>query len=131
MPQDDHLPGYTIRRSLSGRQLLPAVGAGVALGLVGFYVAKLLMERTPLLTPADRKRRGRVLARIDDGRDDAAWYSEEIAIDEPEDAFAALDDEVDDERFADLEDDLEDELEDEFQDDLGLAERVREARERR
>jgi hypothetical protein len=37
------------RRALSGRELLPAIGAGVAMGLAGFYVARLFLERTPLL----------------------------------------------------------------------------------
>ena len=41
------------RRPLSGRELLPAVGAGIVTGLAAFYVARLFLERTPLL-PEDR-----------------------------------------------------------------------------
>lgn len=47
---------YSYRRELSLRELLPAIGAGVGVGLgVGlatFYVARLLLQRTPL--PVDR-----------------------------------------------------------------------------
>jgi hypothetical protein len=48
------LDGYVYRRKLSGRELLPAVGAGVATGLLAFYVARLFLERTPLL-PEERR----------------------------------------------------------------------------
>jgi hypothetical protein len=39
---------YYYRRRLSARELLPALGAAVGAGVVAFYVAKLLLERTPL-----------------------------------------------------------------------------------
>ena len=39
---------YYYRRSLSPRELLPALGVGVGTGLVAFYIAKILLERTPL-----------------------------------------------------------------------------------
>jgi hypothetical protein len=42
------LDGYTYRRSLAPRELLPAIGVGVAAGIVAFYVARLLLQRTPL-----------------------------------------------------------------------------------
>jgi hypothetical protein len=48
------LEGYVFRRPLNGRELLPAIGAGVVTGLVGFYVARLFLERTPLL-PEERR----------------------------------------------------------------------------
>jgi hypothetical protein len=48
------LEGYVYRRKLSGRELIPAVGAGVLTGLAAFYVARLFLERTPLL-PEDRR----------------------------------------------------------------------------
>ena len=48
------LEGYVFRRPLSGRELLPAIGAGIVAGLAGFYVARLFLERTPLL-PEDRR----------------------------------------------------------------------------
>lgn len=39
---------YYFRRSLTVRELAPAIGAGVALGVATFYLAKLFLERTPL-----------------------------------------------------------------------------------
>ena len=62
MPKSDKLPprmttrldGYVYRRSLSSRELLPAIGVGIAAGLAGFYVARLFLERTPLL-PEERR----------------------------------------------------------------------------
>lgn len=39
---------YYYRRTLSARELLPAVGAGVAVGVAAFYLAKLVLEKTPL-----------------------------------------------------------------------------------
>ena len=41
-------PRYYYRRSLSARELLPAIGVGLAAGLATFYVASLFIERTPL-----------------------------------------------------------------------------------
>jgi hypothetical protein len=40
---------YYYQRQLGLRELLPAAGIGVAAGLLGFYVARVLLERTPLL----------------------------------------------------------------------------------
>jgi len=48
------LQGYVYRRPLSGPELLPAIGVGVATGLVAFYVARLFLQRTPLL-PEERR----------------------------------------------------------------------------
>jgi hypothetical protein len=48
------LEGYVYRRTLTGRELIPAVGAGIATGLAAFYLTKLFLERTPLL-PEDRR----------------------------------------------------------------------------
>ena len=39
---------YYYRRSLSVRELLPAVGAAVGAAVVTFYVVRLFTERTPL-----------------------------------------------------------------------------------
>ncbi len=39
---------YYYRRPLNARELMPAVGVGVATGLVAFYFAKLLFQRTLL-----------------------------------------------------------------------------------
>lgn len=63
MSHDAPLPGYTIRRPLPPAALLPAIGAGVVVGLAVFYVATLLLERQPLLTPEERERRARALER--------------------------------------------------------------------
>lgn len=41
--------GYTYRRELSGGDLIPAIGAGLAVGAVAFYVATLFLQRTPLV----------------------------------------------------------------------------------
>ena len=48
------LEGYVFRRKLAGRELIPAVGAGIVTGLAAFYVARLFLQRTPLL-PEDRR----------------------------------------------------------------------------
>ncbi len=48
------LDGYVYRRTLSGRELVPAIGAAVVTGLAAFYVARLFLERTPLL-PEERR----------------------------------------------------------------------------
>jgi hypothetical protein len=48
------LEGYVYRRKLSARELIPAIGAGIATGLAAYYVALLFLERTPLL-PEDRR----------------------------------------------------------------------------
>ena len=48
------LDGYVFRRPLSGRELLPAIGAAVVTGLCAFYMARLFLERTPLL-PEQRR----------------------------------------------------------------------------
>ena len=39
---------YHYRRPLTPRELVPALGVGVGVGLVAFYIAKILLERTPL-----------------------------------------------------------------------------------
>ncbi len=39
---------YYYRRPLTPRELLPAVGVGVGVGLVAFYIVRVLLERTPL-----------------------------------------------------------------------------------
>lgn len=48
------LDGYVYRRQLAGRELLPALGAAVVTGLAAFYVARLFLQRTPLL-PEERR----------------------------------------------------------------------------
>ena len=39
---------YSYRRTLSARELLPAIGVGVAAGVAAFYVARIFLQRTPL-----------------------------------------------------------------------------------
>jgi hypothetical protein len=39
---------YSYRRPLTPRELLPALGVAVGAGLAAFYVARILLERTPL-----------------------------------------------------------------------------------
>ncbi|MEP7000386.1 MAG: hypothetical protein ABI969_07890 [bacterium] len=52
--QTARLDGYVYRRKLDMRELIPAIGAGIAAGLAAFYVARLFLERTPLL-PEERR----------------------------------------------------------------------------
>ena len=40
---------YYYRRRLGAKDLLPAVGVGVAAGMAAFYVVQLLIQRTPLV----------------------------------------------------------------------------------
>ena len=44
--------GYTYRRDLNGRDFIPAIGAGLAVGAVAFYIATLFLQRTPLVPGA-------------------------------------------------------------------------------
>ncbi|MHB1222893.1 MAG: hypothetical protein ACYC2G_02425 [Gemmatimonadaceae bacterium] len=39
---------YVYRRDLEPRELLPAMGVGLGVGLAAFYVARLFLQRTPL-----------------------------------------------------------------------------------
>ena len=56
---------YVYRRTLDARELLPALGVAVGMGAVAFYVAYVLLQRTPLdpgtlpaAAPAKRLTRG-------------------------------------------------------------------------
>ena len=44
---------YYYRRRLGAKDLLPAIGVGVATGLAGFYIVQLLIQRTPLVPQGD------------------------------------------------------------------------------
>ncbi len=44
---------YYYRRVLTLKELVPAIGVGVGAGLVAFYVARLFVQRTPLVTVRD------------------------------------------------------------------------------
>jgi hypothetical protein len=55
---------YHYRRNLAPAELLPAAGAAAVAAVVVFYIARLLLQRTPLLeprpndaSPRDRERR--------------------------------------------------------------------------
>ena len=48
---------YVYRRAVSGRELLPALGIAVGAGLFAFYVARILLERTPLVAAPRAARR--------------------------------------------------------------------------
>ncbi len=39
---------YVYRRRLEAAELLPALGVGVGVGAVAFYIAYLFLQRTPL-----------------------------------------------------------------------------------
>lgn len=39
---------YYYRRHLTVRELMPALGAGIGVGLVAFYVMRIMLQRTPL-----------------------------------------------------------------------------------
>ena len=53
----DVVPKYYYRRSLTVRELMPALAAGAVAGMATFYVVKLFFERTPLgAEPAARER---------------------------------------------------------------------------
>jgi hypothetical protein len=47
-PRPDERESYYYRRRLSGRDLFPAVAVGIGVGIIAFYVARLLAQRTPL-----------------------------------------------------------------------------------
>jgi hypothetical protein len=40
---------FYYRKRIRGRDLLPAVGFGIAAGILGFYVAQIYLQRTPLV----------------------------------------------------------------------------------
>jgi hypothetical protein len=40
---------FYYRRTLNGRDLLPAIGVGIAAGILAFYVARIYLEQTPLV----------------------------------------------------------------------------------
>jgi hypothetical protein len=47
-PREGAMDTYSYRRSLSARELLPAVGVGVAAGMLAFYVTRILGQRAPV-----------------------------------------------------------------------------------
>jgi hypothetical protein len=53
---------YSYRRTLSAGELLPAIGVGVAAGVLAFYVTRVFLQRTPLSAraSANPRRQSRV-----------------------------------------------------------------------
>ena len=45
-------PSYVTRKRLTANELLTAAGVGLGVGLACFYVAKVWLERTPVLPPS-------------------------------------------------------------------------------
>ena len=50
---DSAATDYYYRRRLTLRELLPAVGVAVGAGVAAFYVARILVQRTPLVAVRD------------------------------------------------------------------------------
>jgi hypothetical protein len=46
--RDESIVRYDDRQPVRGRALLPAIAAGLGAGVIVFYIARLLAERTPL-----------------------------------------------------------------------------------
>jgi len=62
--RDESIVRYDDRQPVRGRALLPAIAAGLGVGLAVFYVARLLAERAPLaLEPPTAAARDTALAR--------------------------------------------------------------------
>ena len=62
--RDESIVRYDDRQPVRGRELLPAIAAGLGAGLAVFYIARLLAERAPLgLEPDDADVRDTALAR--------------------------------------------------------------------
>ena len=54
---------YSYRRTLSAVELLPAIGVGVAAGALAFYVARMVLQRTPLSARGAPARRRSLVVR--------------------------------------------------------------------
>ena len=57
---------YYYRRRLGLRDVLPAVGIAIGAGLFAFYIAKLLLQRTPLRVERGAHSSGRLRAHARD-----------------------------------------------------------------
>jgi hypothetical protein len=51
-PRGEFTPSYVTRKRLTNGELATAAGIGVGVALAVFYVAKVWLERTPVLPPA-------------------------------------------------------------------------------
>lgn len=54
---------YYYRRRIGGWELLPAIGIGIGAGVTAFYIARLLLQRTPIAPESRRVVAGRKLDR--------------------------------------------------------------------
>jgi len=63
-------PKYYYRRSLTVRELMPAIGAAAAAAVATFYVVKLFIERTPLRAEPAARPRSRYRNRLELHRSD-------------------------------------------------------------
>ena len=48
---------YYYRRQLGAKDIMPAIGVGVAAGLASFYIVQLLIQRTPLVPEGELPRK--------------------------------------------------------------------------
>jgi hypothetical protein len=70
-------PDYVYRRDITLRELLPAIGVAVGAAAAAFYVARIILQRTPLVPmqdiatlgppPTITRRPARALRRADAG----------------------------------------------------------------
>jgi hypothetical protein len=60
--RDESVVRYDDRLPLRGRALLPAIAMGVGAGLVVFYLARLMGERTPIVLEPREKAPNRDVA---------------------------------------------------------------------
>ncbi len=52
-PRETLAHEYTYRRALSASEMLPAVGVAIGAGLAAFWVARAMLQRTPLVPRPD------------------------------------------------------------------------------
>jgi hypothetical protein len=57
---------YYYRRRLKLDDLLPAIGAGIGIGLLGFYVARLYLQKTPIELLGREQHQALVRRRVDE-----------------------------------------------------------------
>jgi len=58
-PREAAVDNYYYRRRLSARELLPAIGAGVAAGAVAFYLTRIFLQRAPVTVEGLSRSHGR------------------------------------------------------------------------
>lgn len=56
---------FSYRRELEVRELLPAIGIGITVGLVAFYLAGVFLQRTPLVPGVRPTRKTKALENRD------------------------------------------------------------------